>query len=195
MNSEIKMESTGARSQLTLAILAGGSGKRLGGAAKGLLTFQGISYVERILQLSALCSEGLIISSDPRYDAFDARRVEDVEPGRGAPGGVVSALLAARAPWVLVVACDMPFVTVQAARLLIAAAGNHDVVCFQRGGMLEPLLGVYRASLGPLWRERLGENPSMKLLLSGASVCALQPADPGCLESINTPEQLAAVKS
>src|SRR4051812_15758133 len=108
------MNGTLAKSELTLAILAGGAGKRLGGKAKGLLTADGVTYLERVLQLGQLCSEAMIVSSDPDYDRFGVRRVEDVEPDRGAPGGVVTALLSSRTPWVLVVACDMPFVTLGA---------------------------------------------------------------------------------
>lgn len=184
-----------AKSDLTLAVLAGGAGKRLGGAAKGLLTAQGIPFIARVLELAELCTEALIVSSDLAYDRFTARRVEDVEPGRGAPGGVVTALLSARTPWVLVAACDMPFITLAAARALITAAGEADVTCFIRGGELEPLLGIYRASLGSVWRPRLEGNPALRSLLVEQSLHTLDPADARTLDSINTPEQLAAVKS
>jgi molybdenum cofactor guanylyltransferase len=183
-----------ARSDLTLAILAGGTGKRLGGAAKGLLTLGGRTFFARVLELGALCSNDIVVSSDPAYDRFGVHRIEDVEPGHGAPGGVTSALLAAPTPWVLVVACDMPFVTLELAQLLIDAAGEADVTCFLRAGEIEPLFGVYRSSLGESWRSRLGENPRMRSLVLGQSVRTLEPADPAALDSINTPEQLAKVK-
>jgi molybdopterin-guanine dinucleotide biosynthesis protein A len=184
-----------AKSDLTLAILAGGGGKRLGGKAKGLLTAGGVPFIQRVLALQSLCAEAIIVSADPAYDRFGVRRVEDVEPGRGAPGGVVTALLSVRTPWVLVAACDMPFVTLDAARALIAAAGDEDITCFVRDGALEPLLGVYRSSLGAAWRARLGENPALRALLNERSLRTLDPADASSLDSINTPEQLALVKS
>lgn len=183
------------KEELTLAILAGGKGTRLGGRAKGLLTAEGTPFLERLLGLGARCAEAMIVSSDPGYDRFGVRRVEDVEPGRGAPGGVTTALLLARTPWVLVVACDMPFVTLEAVGPLIAAAGQTDVTCFLRDGALEPLLAVYRAALGPQWRARLGENQSLRSLLAGQTLRTLEPAQPRSLDSINTPEQLATVKS
>ncbi|MBS1148678.1 MAG: mobA [Myxococcaceae bacterium] len=189
------MRRTLPKSELTLAILAGGAGKRLGGTAKGLLTAEGVTFIERVLQLGTLCAEAMIVSADPAYDRFGVRRVVDVEPGRGAPGGVVTALLSARTPWVLVVACDMPFVTVPTAQALIAAGEDEDVTCFEREGELEPLLAIYRASLGALWRPRLGENPSLRSLLADRPVHALAVAEARALDSINTPEQLAAVKS
>lgn len=183
------------KSDLTLAILAGGAGTRLGGRAKGLLLAEGVPFIERVLKLSPLCSDALIVSSDSAYDGFGVRRVEDVEPGRGAPGGVVTALLSARTPWVLVVACDMPFVTIDAGQQLVDAAGEEDVTCFLRDGALEPLLAIYRAALGNAWRARLGDNPSLRSLLIEQSLRTLTPHHASSLDSINTPEQLAAVKS
>ncbi len=184
-----------AKSELTLAILAGGAGKRLGGRAKGLLTANGVPFVERVLKLGLLCRDALIVSSDPAYDRFGVRRIEDVEPGRGAPGGLVTALLCARTPWVLVAACDMPFVTIAAAEQLIAAAHDEDVTCFMRGAAVEPLLAVYRAALGVEWRPLLVGNPSLRALVSGRQLRTLEVSDAAVLDSINTVEQLATVKS
>lgn len=184
-----------AKSDLTLAILAGGAGARLGGRAKGLLTSEGVPFIEHVLKLGALCAHAMIVSADPAYDRFGVRRVEDVAAGHGAPGGVVTALVWAPTPWVLVVGCDMPFVTVEAAQALLAVAGEDDVTLFAREGALEPLLGIYRASLGQRWRARLVEHPSLRMLLAQATLRTVEPANPRWLDSINTPEQLAAVKS
>lgn len=180
---------------MTLAILAGGKGERLGGVAKGLLSLEGRPFLERILKLGRLCAESIIVAADPVYDRFGVRRVEDCEPGRGAPGGVVTALLSARTPWVLIVACDMPFVTLDSTAAILDAAGDHDVTCYRRGEALEPMLAVYRACLGAQWRAGLAGNPSLHALIAGARFRAIAPADPHSLDSINTAEQLAQVKS
>jgi molybdopterin-guanine dinucleotide biosynthesis protein A len=179
----------------TLAILAGGSGRRLGGRAKGLLTREGTAFVVRLLALRPPGADALIVSSDPAYDPFGVRRVEDVIPGKGAPGGLVTALLAAPSEWVLAVACDMPYLTPEAVAPLIAAAGHSDVTCFARDGAPEPLCAVYRSALGGPWKERLPENPSLRALIASASVQMLTPGDPNMLDSINTPADWASVKS
>ena len=41
----------------------------------------------------------------------------------------------------------------------------------------------------------LHENPALRALVAEGTLRALAPANPGWLDSINTPEQLAAVKS
>ena len=183
------------RSDLTLAILAGGKGERLGGVVKGLLSYRGQPFIEHVLALRQLCGEALIVSDDPTYDRFAARRVQDLDPERGAPGGVVTALLNSRTPWALVVACDMPFVTLEAARALIAEAGEDDVTAYSREDQLEPMLAVYRTSLGVRWRPLLAEDRSLRELIGAESVRQLVPHDLHALDSVNTSEQLAEVES
>ena len=96
---------------VTFAILAGGRGSRLGGCAKGLLEVGGQTLLSLQLRSAAAFKNRVLVADDAvPYLGFDLDVVRDVEPGSGAPGGVVSALLAARTAWVLVVACDMPFV-------------------------------------------------------------------------------------
>lgn len=178
--------------ELTLAINAGGKGERLGGVAKGLLRVGGQPVLERLLSLRGLARDVLLVANDEvSYTSYGLPTVPDAVPGKGAPGGVVTALLAAKTPWVLVLACDMPFVTLQAAGALLDQAGEGvDVVVYERGGRLEPLLGVYRASLGPAWRERLAAGPSLQALVASARLRRCTPADERALDSLNTPEDL-----
>jgi molybdopterin-guanine dinucleotide biosynthesis protein A len=102
------------------------------------------------------------------YARFGLRTVADAVAGKGAPGGVHAAMGGARTEWVLAVACDMPFVSPAAVRLLLEARGPEvDAVCFEVAGRPEPLLAVYRAALAEAWGEVLKrEDPSLRALLS-----------------------------
>ena len=84
----------------------------------------------------------------------------------------------------------MPFVTREAAQLLIDAAGSSSIICFQRAGQPEPLLAIYQASLGAGWRAQLPTGPSLRALISATSPRLLEAPDPRVLESINLPDQL-----
>ncbi len=178
--------------ELTLAINAGGKAERLGGVAKGLLRIGGQTVLERLLTLRGLARDVLLVANDAApYASYGLRAVADAVPGKGAPGGVVTALLEAATPWVLVVACDMPFVTAAAARALLDQAGEGvDAVVYERGGRLEPLVGVYRASLGAAWRDRLAADPSLQALVASVRLKRCAPADERALDSLNTPEDL-----
>jgi molybdopterin-guanine dinucleotide biosynthesis protein A len=187
--------------EVTLAVIAGGRGERLGGVAKGLLEVEGRPVLERLLELGRLLGDVLLVANDPApYARFHLRGVEDVVRGRGAPGGVHAALEGARTEWVLAVACDMPFVTEAAVRGLLEARGPEvDAVCFTVGGRVEPLLALYRKTLAGPWGEALrAEEPSLRGLLSRCRAKLLPEealravdAELRSVVSVNTPEDLS----
>jgi molybdopterin-guanine dinucleotide biosynthesis protein A len=154
---------------VSLAIVAGGGATRLGGVCKPLLRVRGRTVLERLLALRTLADEVLLVSADPRVPDAGMRRVADVVPGRGAPGGVQAALVHARTPWVLAVAGDMPFLDARAVLpLLEARADDVDAVAYVVGGRLEPLAALYRSTLAPRWAEALsGEGESFRRLWTG----------------------------
>ena len=185
---------------VTLGIIAGGRGERLGGVAKGLLEVEGRPVLARLLDLGGRFGDVLLVTNDPKpYADFPVRTVEDVVRGRGAPGGVHAALVGARTEWVLAVACDMPFVTEEAVRTLLEERSPVvDAVCFTVGGRVEPLLAAYRSALGAPWGERLkAEEPSLRSLLSSCrakllpeSALRAVDAELRAVTSVNTPEDL-----
>jgi molybdopterin-guanine dinucleotide biosynthesis protein A len=154
---------------VTLAIVAGGGATRLGGVCKPLLRVQGRTVLERLLALRTLADEVLLVSADPRVPESGMRRVPDVVPGRGAPGGVQSALVHARTPWVLAVGGDMPFLDGRAVLPLLEARGEDvDAVAYTVGGRLEPLAALYRSALAPRWAETLaGGGQPFRALWAG----------------------------
>jgi molybdopterin-guanine dinucleotide biosynthesis protein A len=196
------------RTDITLGLVAGGQGRRLGGVAKGLVEVGGAPVLTRLLELGEGLHAVLLGASDPApYAAFGLQSVPDVVPGKGAPGGVVSLLLGAKTPWVLCVACDMPFVRPRdVARLLEQADEGLEVVVGSRRGAvrepasatldpsIEPLFGLYRAALGASWRPRLEHDPSLRALVASARWRAVE-FDPEVLDSVNTPDDLARARS
>jgi molybdopterin-guanine dinucleotide biosynthesis protein A len=172
------------KDELTLAILAGGHGHRLGGVDKGSLRCEGRTLLERLMDLETLAAHTLVIGAD-----------DDVVKGKGAPGGVVTALCRATTPWVLCVCCDMPHVTAAVVAALRDAASSpteKDVCAFEVDRALQPFPALYRAALGEVWRSRLSENPSLGVLLKSVrcETLSLDPSDPSrrAVRSVNTPD-------
>jgi molybdopterin-guanine dinucleotide biosynthesis protein A len=185
---------------VSLAIVAGGGATRLGGVCKPLLRVGGRTVLERLLSLRTLADEGLLVSTDPRVPDSGLRRVEDVVPGRGAPGGVHAALTVARAPWVLAVAGDMPFLDGRAVLPLLEARGDDvDAVAYTVEGRLEPLAALYRSALAPRWAAALaGGGASFRALwaeLRGRtlpeSVLREATGDTRAVLSLNLPSDVA----
>ena len=154
---------------VSLAIVAGGSATRLGGVCKPLLRVRGRTMLERLLALGTLADEVLLVSADPRLPDAGLRRVEDLLPGRGAPGGVQAAMAMASTPWVLAVAGDMPFLDGRAVLpLLEARRDDVDAVAYTVAGRLEPLAAVYRSALASRWAAALaGGGASFRALWGG----------------------------
>jgi len=132
---------------LTVAIQAGGQSTRMG-VDKALKPFLGRPLIQRVIErVQAIADEIIVTTNRPQDYAFlGLRLVSDLKPGRGALGGLYTALHSAKHPIVAVVACDMPF----ASGRFIEAAGRllleeeADVVIAKTDEGYEPLHAVYR---------------------------------------------------
>jgi molybdopterin-guanine dinucleotide biosynthesis protein A len=142
---------------LTVCIQAGGQSSRMG-EDKALKPFLGRPLIQRVIeQLSPIADELIVTTNRPEEYAFlDVRLAPDLKPGRGALGGLYTAIASAATPTVAVVACDMPFAspTLLKAASKILAEEEADVVIAraapraERAGKseegYEPLHAVYR---------------------------------------------------
>ena len=140
-------EKSAAQGRTTLAILAGGRSGRMG-RDKSLLPFLGKPLVLRVVERLRSLTEDVILTTDrpADYAFLGVRCVPDLEPGRGALGGLYTSLKAAGTPLVAVTACDMPFASLrlfETERDLLLQTGA-DVVIPETEHGLEPLHAVYR---------------------------------------------------
>lgn len=176
-------------------MLAGGRGRRMGGVAKGLLRLpSGETVVEHLLELAPEVPR-FVSTNDPQaYERLEVPLVADVVADRGAPGGVVTALAMASTEWVVIVACDMPFVTREMIDTLLSHRHLHaDAVCFTRDGQLEPLVACYRRALCHDWEVRLDAHPSMRELITSTRFESVESREPQRLISLNSPKDFARV--
>ncbi len=185
---------------ITFAILAGGEGRRLGGVAKGLLMLDGAPVLARQLRLAPHVAEVLLVSPDPApYARFGLRTLTSEVRGHGASGGLCAALGAARTPWVLALGCDMPFVEPPVLEVLAGARdATCDVVLFEVGGFLQPLLGLYRSALAASFTAQLPSHPSLRSLVRGVRARVLTEQHLSgvdarllAVQGLNTPQDLA----
>jgi molybdopterin-guanine dinucleotide biosynthesis protein A len=188
---------------LTIAIQAGGESRRMG-QDKALMPFLGQPLIGRVVgRLTPIADEVIVTTNRPADYAFLALPLfSDVHPGRGALGGLYTALSSARQPLVAVVACDMPFASPDLlafqARLLEAESADV-VIPFLKDGY-EPLHAVYRRETCLPAVEWALANEQWKLIawFSKVKVRVLtaeecRQHDPAGLAfaNINTPQELA----
>ncbi len=126
--------------------MAGGLSRRLGQDKRRLKLWgeQGPTLLERTIQLVAgFCAEVIVVLNDPEtWPQLPARIVPDAYPDGGALGGIYSGLAAVHTEHALVVAADMPLLSIPLIRWMLAEPRDYDV--------LVPRLGQGRA------RNRLG---------------------------------------
>ena len=192
---------------LTVVIQAGGASSRMG-EDKALKPFLGRPLIQRVIErLSPLADEVIVTTNRPVDYAFlNLRLVADLKQGRGALGGLYTAIASASDPFVAVVACDMPFaspVFFEGARRLIVQEGADVVVAKTEEGY-EPFHALYRRETCLPAIEAAIAADQWKVIswFSQVKVRVLTPDemkgfDPSglCFWNLNTPEEFSEAES
>lgn len=164
-----------ANAAITGVILAGGEGRRMGGADKGLQLLDGQPLVQRVLERLRPQVDTVLISANrnlERYAGLGCVVVTDTTPGFAGPlAGLQAALARTATPLLLSAPCDSPRLPTDLARRLCAALNDagaelavprasgrvHRAFCLARRELL-PRLDAFLAGgerrLG-LWHESL----------------------------------------
>jgi len=188
---------------LTICVQAGGESRRMG-QDKALMTFLGRPLIQRVVdRLKPLADETIVTTNRPEdYRFLGLPLFPDLMPGRGALGGLYTALSSATCETVAVVACDMPFASpalIEAAEGLLVQE-EADVVIPDSGGGLEPMHAIYRRATCIPAIEAAIQADRWKLIswFPEVKVRILQPDevkqyDPAGLAfwNLNTPEEFA----
>jgi molybdenum cofactor guanylyltransferase len=97
---------------LTIVILAGGRGSRMGGQDKGLLEWKGKPLIEHILQNITTVTHNVIINANRNTEVYQQYGhpviSDDIENYAGPLAGMLSALRSVDTPYVMTVPCDAP---------------------------------------------------------------------------------------
>ena len=129
--------------QIEAFILAGGASSRMG-TDKSQLILDNQTFVERIAATLLTVTDSIRLVGYHENSRLPV--VADVYPNWGALGGLHAALSACRREWAIVVACDLPLVTVELFQYLASLDNEYDaVVPIQPDGRPQPLAALYRA--------------------------------------------------
>lgn len=149
------------------AVLAGGAGKRFGGAGKYAMELGGARVMDAVLEtVGALFGEVAIVASAANEAALRSEYggsfgvFRDIIENAGPLGAVHSALSNSSAGAVFCVACDMPFldrglIRAMAEAFVTAPCGCHDALVPRYGGLIEPLHSIYSRGLSVKIEERI----------------------------------------
>lgn len=117
--------------RVAAVVLAGGQGSRMGGVDKGLVEYRGRPLIEWMLDAVRPQVDQVLISANRNLDVYATyghRVVSDSLPGfQGPLAGVLAALQAADARWLVVVPCDTPHLPADLVARLLEAAQQAEV--------------------------------------------------------------------
>jgi molybdopterin-guanine dinucleotide biosynthesis protein A len=195
-------------STVTVAVIAGGNSARMG-TDKSFVPLLGRPMIEHVLaKISHLGQEEtiLITNRPDDYVHLGLPTFKDVIPGKGALGGIYSALYHSRSDFVLALACDMPFLNPDLLLYMIALrdedGGSLDIIVPRVEDHPQGLHALYsRACRQPI-REQIDAN-RLKVIsfYDQVRVRYLEPPewsrfDPQGMSfhNINTPEELLAAQ-
>ena len=126
------------------AILAGGQARRFGGRDKGALIVEGRAIRDRQMDvLTKLTTDIMIVGGQISPTPPWARLVADRVPDCGPLGGLHAALEEAKGDATLVVACDMPYLSVPFLEYLLMLTRDADAIVPYTARGYHPLCAAY----------------------------------------------------
>ncbi|HTC87650.1 MAG TPA: molybdenum cofactor guanylyltransferase [Bryobacteraceae bacterium] len=175
-------------------VLAGGASKRMG-QDKALLPYRGTTLVEHVAKTVSEATGSVALIGDPgRLGHLGLAVFPDELPSCGPASGIYTALRISETDWNLVLACDMPAVSVEILTELLRRAETSERQCVTAAGLYgepEPLCAVYhRRCLPALGRSIRDKRLRMRDFVKEIGAVWVK-VDTAALANVNTPPEWA----
>jgi molybdopterin-guanine dinucleotide biosynthesis protein A len=133
-----------AEVEFDAVVLAGGGSTRFGGVDKAMLVLDGVSFLDRVLRATA-GAEDTVVVGPVRSTCRQVGWTVEEPPGGGPVAGLAAGLAHGTAPVVVVVSCDLPWITADDVATLVQKLSNHDGFGLRdTSGQEQQLAAAYR---------------------------------------------------
>jgi molybdopterin-guanine dinucleotide biosynthesis protein A len=182
-------------------VLAGGLSTRMQ-RDKAALLYEGRDQLQRAVELLGRHVDPVHVSVRPAQaqDPLRSRwpMILDTAGSEGPLAGILSAQAAdPQAAW-LVIACDLPFLSDEVLRQLIARRAPAAVATAYRSthdGLPEPLCAIWEPhAAGALAQYQAGGGRCPRKFLIRQDAPLLEPVNPHALDNINTPQEYESAR-
>ncbi|MFF4602237.1 molybdenum cofactor guanylyltransferase [Streptomyces sp. NPDC001339] len=129
-------------------VLAGGRARRLGGADKPMVSVGGVSLLDRAIQACAGAGRTIVVGPR-RATVRPVHHVREQPVHAGPLAALAEGVRWVRAPFVVVLAADLPFVRQELVTELLrqtAGSGVEGAVMLETQGRDNPLFAAYRTA-------------------------------------------------
>ncbi len=175
-------------------ILVGGRSSRMG-RDKARLPAGGGCFATHAAEAAAkVCGSVSLVGEPLLYENLGYPVSPDEVGGCGPLAGITAALAVSKAPWNLILACDMPDAGEDFVKRLLervsAAAGADAVIPAGPSGQLEPLCAVYHRRCLPAFRIALDLGTrKIAEALKDVNTVIWTVSDARPFRNVNTPEE------
>jgi molybdopterin-guanine dinucleotide biosynthesis protein A len=162
-------------------VLAGGGSTRFGGVDKALLVLDGMSLLDRVLT-ATIAARSTVVVGPERAVARPVEWTRESPPGGGPVAGIAAGLTVGQAPVVVLLSCDLPWITADEVAQLVDGIGEHDGFGLRDTGSREQwLAAAYRRTALVEALTRLGDprDKSVRRLFLGLDLVWSAPARAG----------------
>lgn len=164
-----------------MVVLAGGGSTRFGGVDKAMLVLDGLTLLDRVLAATAGALSTVVVGPVRTTYREVEWTVED-PPSGGPVAGLAAGLPRGSAPVVVVVSCDLPWLTKDDVTTLVDGLGEHDGHGLRdTAGQEQQLATAYRrtALAGAIRRVGDPRDKSVRRTLAGLDLTWTPPARAG----------------
>jgi molybdopterin-guanine dinucleotide biosynthesis protein A len=166
-------------------VLAGGGSTRFGGVDKALLVLEGVSLLDRVLTATTAAASTVVVGPE-RAVCRPVDWTSENPPGGGPVAGIAAGLAAGEAPAVVLLSCDLPWITADEVSQLVEGLGEPDsgrdgFGLLDSGGREQWLAAAYRRTALIEALKRVGDprNKSVRRLFLGLDLAWSEPSRAG----------------
>ena len=187
-----------SRTSTSCVILAGGTGKRLGGVDKGLIDIDGRPMIELLLRSVADFIDDVVISTNQNLGEYSnyglVVKDDDTYGSTGPLAGICSAIPQCQHERILICCCDMPVLPGALIKALLDTPEETISVC-SIDGRKQLLMVIHREMLGSLVSAVQGEDRRFMAWLRTQRAMEV-PWEPSghTLLNVNTPDDLDTLR-
>lgn len=178
-------------SNITGIVIAGGKSSRMG-QNKALIKYRGIRLIDNAIEILKNFTDSIIVSSNEGLTGVKYPIKADEFNNLGPIGGLYSCLLASETDCNIIIPCDVPNISVNLYKELLADCEKFDaVIPVLPDGKYEPLVACYNKSIIPLVEGAIRAiDYKMVNLINKANVKFVRVEDVMQFKNINTPNDL-----
>lgn len=184
---------------ITGLLLAGGRGRRMGGADKGLLLLDGKPLALHTLRRLRPQVATVLISANRNAAVYQqwAPVVADADDDlRGPLAGLLAALGACPTEWLAIAPCDVPALPLDAFERLAGALDGAPAAFAVPDGQHHSLVCLMHRSLAPALRDTLAAGkPRVDSWFAAVGAVPVRFANAAAFANLNTSADLAAAQT